>query len=63
MLNQTVPSVEGETLWLPKVTRGEMGDYLCIASNGVPPSVSKRMKLQVHCEFRNNEKKIVKYFL
>ncbi|CAD7089885.1 unnamed protein product [Hermetia illucens] len=41
-------SVDGEMLWLSKVTRSEMGAYLCIASNGVPPSVSKRMKLQVH---------------
>ncbi|XP_020292957.1 lachesin-like isoform X2 [Pseudomyrmex gracilis] len=41
-------SAEGETLTLSKVTRGEMGVYLCIASNGVPPSVSKRMMLHVH---------------
>ncbi|XP_020805413.1 neurotrimin isoform X2 [Drosophila serrata] len=40
--------VEGEMLVLSKVTRSEMGAYLCIASNGVPPTVSKRMKLQVH---------------
>ncbi|XP_021703798.1 MAM domain-containing glycosylphosphatidylinositol anchor protein 1 isoform X2 [Aedes aegypti] len=40
--------VEGEMLSLTKVTRSEMGAYMCIASNGVPPSVSKRMKLQVH---------------
>ena len=44
-------SVEGEMLTLSKVTRSEMGAYLCIASNGVPPSVSKRMKLQVHCKY------------
>jgi hypothetical protein len=37
-------------LSLSKITRSEMGAYLCIASNGVPPSVSKRMKVQVHCE-------------
>lgn len=42
--------VEGEMLSLTKVTRSEMGAYMCIASNGVPPSVSKRMKLQVHCK-------------
>ncbi|KAL7744505.1 hypothetical protein ACLKA6_017029 [Drosophila palustris] len=41
-------SVEGEMLTLSKVTRSEMGAYMCIASNGVPPTVSKRMKLQVH---------------
>jgi hypothetical protein len=28
-----------------------MGAYLCIASNGVPPSVSKRIMVNVHCEF------------
>lgn len=44
-------NVEGETLYLTKVTRSEMGAYLCIVSNGVPPSVSKRMKLQVHCKY------------
>ncbi|CAL1674104.1 unnamed protein product [Lasius platythorax] len=43
-----IPSAGGETLTLSKVTRGEMGAYLCIASNGVPPSVSKRMMLHVH---------------
>lgn len=42
--------VEGEMLWLTKITRSEMGIYLCIASNQVPPSVSKRMKLQIHCK-------------
>lgn len=43
--------VEGEMLTLTKVTRGEMGAYLCIAANGVPPSVSKRMMLLVHCKY------------
>ncbi|EEB12428.1 lachesin precursor, putative [Pediculus humanus corporis] len=43
-----MPSVEGEMLTLSKVTRSEMGAYLCIAANGVPPSVSKRMMLHVH---------------
>ncbi|KZC09936.1 Lachesin, partial [Dufourea novaeangliae] len=43
-----INSAEGETLTLSKVTRSEMGVYLCIASNGVPPSVSKRMMLHVH---------------
>lgn len=42
--------VEGEMLTLTKVTRSEMGAYLCIAANGVPPSVSKRMMLHVHCK-------------
>ncbi|XP_051174667.1 lachesin-like isoform X2 [Leptopilina boulardi] len=43
-----VPVAQGETLQFSKVTRSEMGAYLCIASNGVPPTVSKRMILQVH---------------
>ncbi|XP_033211072.1 lachesin-like [Belonocnema kinseyi] len=43
-----VAFAEGEILIFPKVTRSEMGAYLCIASNGVPPSVSKRMMLHVH---------------
>lgn len=47
---ERLASVEGEVLSLTKVTRSEMGAYLCIAANGVPPSVSKRMMLHVHCE-------------
>lgn len=47
-----VASYEGEMLSLVKVTRSEMGAYLCIAANGVPPSVSKRMMVHIHCEFR-----------
>lgn len=43
-------TVHGEVLSLNKVTRSEMGAYLCIAANGVPPSVSKRMMLHVHCK-------------
>ena len=27
-----------------------MGAYLCIASNDVPPTVSKRISLNVNCE-------------
>ncbi len=27
-----------------------MGNYLCIASNGVPPAVSKRIQVSVDCE-------------
>lgn len=41
---------EGETLELSGVLRQEMGTYLCIASNGVPPSVSKRYSVHVQCE-------------
>ncbi|KAG0710056.1 Lachesin [Chionoecetes opilio] len=37
----------GPTLALRQVSRTHMGAYLCIASNGVPPSVSKRITLDV----------------
>lgn len=40
---------DGEVLPLSKVSRNEMGAYLCIATNGVPPSVSKRIILDVEC--------------
>ncbi|GIY80720.1 lachesin [Caerostris darwini] len=42
-----VQRVEGEFLNLTQVTREDMGAYLCIAKNGVPPTVSKRILLQV----------------
>ena len=43
--------MDGETLVLQFVSRSHMGAYLCIASNGVPPSVSKRITLEVECKF------------
>ncbi|XP_066140748.1 neurotrimin-like isoform X1 [Euwallacea fornicatus] len=43
----TVPNITGETLNLTKVDREHMAIYLCIASNGIPPSVSKRISLLV----------------
>ena len=46
----TVKSVEGETLVMKKVSRLQMGSYLCIASNDVPPAVSKRVTLRVECK-------------
>lgn len=46
-----VASFRGETLKLTKIARNEMGSYLCIASNSVPPSVSKRISLNIHCEY------------
>jgi len=41
----------GETLELTGVLRQEMGTYLCIASNNVPPTVSKRYSVNVHCRY------------
>ncbi|XP_059080787.1 limbic system-associated membrane protein-like isoform X2 [Tigriopus californicus] len=45
--NISVPHVEGEMLRLYKVSRLDMGAYMCIASNGVPPAVSKRIHLGI----------------
>ncbi|XP_050440685.1 neurotrimin-like isoform X2 [Adelges cooleyi] len=43
-----VHNVDGPLLNLTRVSRVHMGAYLCIASNGVPPSVSKRIMLVVN---------------
>lgn len=47
--------LDGSTLGLRQVSRTHMGAYLCIASNGVPPSVSKRITLDVECEYQEEE--------
>jgi len=47
--DREVFSVEGQNLTLWQVQRSHMGAYLCIASNGVPPTVSKRVMLVVNC--------------
>ncbi|XP_065165837.1 lachesin-like isoform X2 [Atheta coriaria] len=45
---QVQRSFDGDTLVLTNIQRADMGAYLCIASNGVPPSVSKRFSVRVH---------------
>ncbi|XP_059221713.1 uncharacterized protein LOC106089126 [Stomoxys calcitrans] len=46
---EAVPiSFNGSFLTIAKVKRLNMGAYLCIASNGIPPSVSKRVMLIIH---------------
>lgn len=47
----SVNVVDGEVLHVTKVSRLHMGAYLCIASNGVPPSISKRVLLRVQCKY------------
>lgn len=47
-------AIEGERLSLSGVQRSDMGGYLCIASNGIPPSVSKRYDVQVNCKYPIN---------
>ena len=46
----SVDRVENATLELQRVTRSQMGFYLCIASNGYPPAVSKKVHLNVNCK-------------
>lgn len=41
----------GETLDMTRISRLDMGAYLCIATNGVPPTVSKQIKVSVDCEY------------
>ncbi|XP_017772641.1 PREDICTED: lachesin-like [Nicrophorus vespilloides] len=45
---QVLRTYDGDTLVLGNIQRSDMGAYLCIASNGVPPSVSKRFTVRVH---------------
>ncbi|XP_046473169.1 neurotrimin isoform X2 [Neodiprion pinetum] len=47
-LDVVATSTEGPELEIVRVSRRHMGPYLCIASNGVPPTVSKRIVLIVH---------------
>lgn len=44
-------NLSGERLELTRVDRRQMGAYLCIARNEVPPAVSKRVNLKVNCEY------------
>ncbi|RZF47878.1 hypothetical protein LSTR_LSTR007875 [Laodelphax striatellus] len=43
-------SVVGDQIDLVNVHRSQMGSYMCIASNEVPPAVSKRISLNVEFE-------------
>lgn len=51
-VTERVQSVKGDILILTKVTNCEMGIYVCTAGNGVASSISKRMKLYVHCRIQ-----------
>ncbi|XP_055339712.1 lachesin-like isoform X2 [Paramacrobiotus metropolitanus] len=42
-----VRTYKGSVLHIPKIKRTEMGTYLCMASNGVPPAVSQRISVNV----------------
>ncbi|GLH12140.1 Lachesin [Gryllus bimaculatus] len=43
-----VDSFSNDSLTLIKLDRKQMGAYLCIASNEVPPAVSKRITLNIN---------------
>lgn len=42
---------DGDTLEISRISRLDMGAYLCIAANSVPPTVSKRIKVSVDCKY------------
>ena len=46
-----VEKVEGNVLLLHRIKRSQMGKYLCIATNGFPPAVSRTVNLKVNCKF------------
>ena len=43
----------GPIITLESVSKEDMGAYLCIAQNGVPPAVSRRIILQVKCKYQS----------
>jgi len=45
-----VASVEGNWLRIANAGRAHIGTYYCIASNGVPPTKSKTIRLRVQCK-------------
>ena len=54
----TVSAVESSRLHLTKISRLQMGKYLCVATNGVNPSSSKMFDTKVQCkEFRKKMNK------
>ena len=46
----TVSAVESSRLHLTKISRLQMGKYLCVATNGVNPSSSKMFDTKVQCK-------------
>ena len=50
LLLVSVTKVDGAVLELHKVKKSEAGSYLCIASNGHPPTVSRRVQLDIKCK-------------
>ena len=42
---------DGSKLKFTNVRREDGGAYLCMASNGIPPTVSRRFELVVECKY------------
>lgn len=51
IFQNAVATINGSSFSISRVDRLNMGAYLCIASNGIPPTVSKRVMLIVHCKY------------
>lgn len=49
-----VDTYNGSMMHFWRLDRRQMGAFLCIASNDVPPAVSKRIILNVNCEYTFN---------
>jgi hypothetical protein len=45
---------EGNRLMIPDVSESDMGGFLCIASNKVPPAMSKRVFMFVQCKLTHD---------
>lgn len=43
-------SWEGHTINITKINRVHMGEYRCIADNGIPPSANQTFYIEVHCK-------------
>ena len=48
--HRLVDTWNSDTLEIHRVRREDMGAYLCIANNDVPPAVSRRIYLHVQCK-------------
>ena len=50
LITSPVKTHYGADLELSHVSRFDSGVYLCLANNGIPPTVSKRVRLYVDCK-------------
>ena len=54
--------MESTQLSLTKISRLHMGDYLCVASNGIPPPTSKNYRIHVNCNATNDFFRVLQFF-